>query len=213
MSVRVLPGLLLLPLVVGFTTCNPGDDEDSDTDPAAEPRWFHTCGDPVCSEYSGPTEGVALCTSEAVGEGCSEEGATCDPEDSCNAMLTCATEDPTQQTGGCPISRRAYKHDIRYLSDAERAAAAAQVLEMPLATWAYNHEPAGQRAHLGFIIDDLSAASPAVAADGNHVDLYGYTSLTVAAVQGQAVQLQAAEARIARLESELAELKALIRAR
>ncbi|GDX83418.1 hypothetical protein LBMAG42_52290 [Deltaproteobacteria bacterium] len=166
-----------------------------------DPEWFFTCGDPVCQGYTGPTEGIALCTSQTAGEACAQEGKTCDPEDDCNAMLVCATEDPTAGAGGCPISKRAAKHDIQYLSDSDRAAAAAQVLDMRLATWAYNGQPAADRAHLGFIIDDVAATSPAVTPDGGHVDLYGYTSLTVAAVQAQEQRILALEARIAQLEA------------
>ncbi len=181
--------------------------------PEPDPQWFFTCGDPVCQEYSGPTEGIALCTDEEAGAICTKEGETCDPVDDCNALLICTTEDPTAGAGGCPISKRAAKHDIQYLSDAERDAAAAQVLDMRLATWAYNGQPDGERAHLGFIIDDVGGTSPAVTPDGGHVDLYGYTSLTLAAVQSQEQRIRADEARIARLEAEIVELKVLLRGR
>ncbi len=199
MSRHVFVLALALPFLLSVTRCTP-----------SEPKlqWFFTCGDPVCNGYTGPTDGVALCDKEEAGSSCTDEGAACDPEDDCNALLTCAAEDPTAQEGGCPISRRAYKHDIRYLNEAERDAAGAQALQLHLATWAYNHAPPGERAHLGFIIDDLDAGSPAVSVDGDHVDLYGYTSMAVAAVQAQDKRLRDDEARIAQLERELAELRA-----
>jgi hypothetical protein len=54
---------------------------------------------------------------------------------------------------------------------------------MRLATWRYKQDPSKER--LGFIIDDNERS---VAVDGRRdmVDLYGYTSLAVAAIQNQA---------------------------
>jgi hypothetical protein len=57
---------------------------------------------------------------------------------------------------------------------------------------------------LGFVIDD-SPHTPAVAPDATHVDLYGYTSMVVAAVQAQAKQIEA-------LRREVAELRQASRA-
>lgn len=176
-------------------------------DPTANDlNYYMTCGDPVCSEYSGPFDGVPLCTTEAVGDKCETEDATCDPEDSCNALVICAAEDPTQQEGGCPISRRDAKRDIRYLDAADRGAVASSALDLKLATWSYKTDPAGAPPHLGFIIDD-QPTSYAVAADGGHVDLYGYTSLAIATIQEQQRRLDAQDAKIAALEARLAEME------
>ena len=60
---------------------------------------------------------------------------------------------------------------------------------MPLARYRYKTEPASEQKHLGFIIDDQPAECPAVASDGNHVDLYGYTSMPLAAIQEQQKQI------------------------
>ena len=162
--------------------------------------WYTTCGDPVCDGYTGPFDGVDPCTSEAEGDGCDDEGVTCDPADDCNALLVCATEDPKDQTGGCPISRASAKRDIHYLSADERAAVARQALDMPLATWSYRWDPPARRERLGFIIDDQPTAY-AVDADGQRVDLYGYTSLALAATQEQDRRLADQERRIAALEA------------
>jgi hypothetical protein len=193
--------LLLLPFLAGTSSCPP------------EPSlaWYVTCGDPVCGGYTGPTEGVPLCTDEAEGDACSDEGATCDPEDDCNALIVCATEDPTAQPGGCPISRRKYKRDIHYLSAAERAAVADTAVGMKLATWSYRREPAGTPPHLGFIIDD-NEGSYAVTADGDHVDLYGYTSLALAASQAQERRLAEQQARIDAQEQRILALEARLAA-
>ena len=193
--------MLVLPLLL--SACIAGDGDDS----IAEPQWFFTCGDPVCQGYTGPFEGVDLCTSEVAGDACASAGASCDPQDDCNALLTCATEDPTQQPGGCPISLRSAKRDIRYIDAAERDALARSLLDTRLARWSYRSDAPSARPHLGFIIDD-QPSSPAVHSDGAHVDLYGYTSLTVATLQAQQAQIEAMQAELAALRAELAALRA-----
>src|SRR5439155_22412171 len=60
--------------------------------------------------------------------------------------------------------------------------------------------------HLGFIIDAVGA-SPAVAADGGHVDLYGYTSMAVGAIQAQQRRIDALTREVAALRAELARLR------
>ena len=94
------------------------------------------------------------------------------------------------QTGA--VSRRALKADISYVDDAERADLARQALQIPLATYRYRH--------LGFIIDDQPATSPAVQQDRTHVDEYGYTSMLLATVQEQQRQLDALQKRLDTLE-------------
>jgi hypothetical protein len=163
--------------------------------PAAEARWWSTCGDPACSGYGGPFDGVPLCSDEADGDPCDAEGEECDPEDGCNALLVCAVDDPKADPGGCPISLAAYKTGIRYLDDAALRAAADEALGLRLATWRYRSEAVGTRPHLGFVIDDRPA-SPAVATDGRKVDLYGYASLALAAVQVQQAELAARRAEV-----------------
>ena len=61
-----------------------------DDEPA---RWRYTCGDPVCGGYT-VKPGVPLCTREAYGNRCDDEGAICDPKDDCNRLLICSVEDP-----------------------------------------------------------------------------------------------------------------------
>jgi hypothetical protein len=166
-------------------------------------KWYATCGDPVCSMHSDHP-GVSACAAEQAGGACTTAGAQCDPNDSCNKLLLCAATDPT--AGGCPISRARYKHDIRYLPEAELRRAHDDLMDVRLATWRYNHEDATAREHLGFIIDD-NPASPSVARDGEHVDLYGYTSMAVAAAQVQDRRMQALEAELAALREEMRALR------
>lgn len=173
---------------------------------STELDWYLTCGDPVCNGYQGPFDGVPACTDETVGEPCAVEGETCDPHDSCDALVICASEDPTTQEGGCPISRRDAKRDIHYLDPAERKAVADATLDVRLATWSYKTDPAQAPPHLGFILDD-GPPGFAVAADGGHVDLYGFTSLTLATLQEQEARIDAQDRELAELRARLTELE------
>ena len=170
-AISLLGGLLLLAGCAGKA-------RDTGTTPA-EPQWYATCGDPACSSYSGPFPGVPLCAdvSVAIGDSCTQDevGDECDPVDDCNARVRCATSDPTQQTGGCPISRARHKRDIVYLDPAARAVAADRAMSLPI-------DPAG-----------LAQES---------ADLYGLTSLTVAAIQEQEARLAELRARLDALERE-----------
>jgi hypothetical protein len=176
-------------------------------DPSPPPRFFFTCGDPVCRGYVRP-ENVPLCTAtQQAGQMCGVEGLTCDPADPCNRRLLCSREDPTMQTGGCPISLVAWKKDIRYLDEAGRQRQHDALVRMPLATWRYRTEGADAPARLGFLIDDVGAA-PCVMPSGQRVDLYGYTSMTVAAVQVQAREIDALRAELTALRRQVDRLAA-----
>jgi hypothetical protein len=162
---------------------------------------YSTCGDPVCMG-SRPHPGVAMCaTSDVEGATCRIEGASCDPRSDCNQLLVCARKDPKMQVGGCPISRRSYKTDIHYLDGQELARYEQELLALKLATWRYKGAP--DRERLGFIIDD-GESSIAVESTGDRVDLYGYASLAVAALQRQAQQIAALEREVALLKRALA---------
>jgi hypothetical protein len=167
-----------------------------DDTPPAEPEWWTTCGDPVCSGYGGPFDTVPLCTDEQIaGTACDDVGTQCDLESDCNVFLQCAEQDPKGDVYGCPISVRSAKTDIRYLDDPALTAAADEARKLKLATWWYKGEPQAGRPHLGFVIDDRPT-SPAVAGDGRHVDLYGYTSLAIAALQVQQAEIEALRAEV-----------------
>lgn len=170
-------------------------------------KWYATCGDPVCRGYTGPFPNVPACTSEKIGDTCAASGARCDPKDSCNAQLQCGDRDPRQQPGGCPISRARFKQDVRYLSDAQREALHQQVQRLRLAT--YRYRDAGPQAppRLGFLIDDAergAGGAAAVDAERDMIDLYGYTSMAMAALQVQAQQIAALQDEVARLRAQRA---------
>jgi hypothetical protein len=99
----------------------------------------------------------------------------------------------------CPISQRQHKKDIAYLSETDRQRLNDELMSFRLATYRYKSESAAEREHLGFIIDDV-APSPAVLESGERVDMYGYQTMAVAALQTQATEM-------AKLRRELDELK------
>jgi hypothetical protein len=136
---------------------------------------------------------------QAPGAACSAEGATCDPGDECNRLLQCATSDPTHG-GACPISRRGYKQDIRYLGAQDLQRLHDQLMKFPLATYRYQQGDA--RSHLGFVIEDVEP-SMSVEPGRDVVDLYGYASMAVAALQFQARQIETLQRRIEHLERQL----------
>jgi hypothetical protein len=97
------------------------------------------------------------------------------------------------QPGGCPISRRAAKRDVAYLDDQAKVRLAEEVKRIRLAWYRYNEAPAEQ--HLGFMIDD-APDSPAVDSRRDQIDLYGYLSMVVAALQQESARADAQEREI-----------------
>jgi len=166
-------------------------------------QWFRTCGPPVCQVGAGgSSSGLAPCNAtEQAGSACTTAGAECDQGTACSGPLMCAATDPTHG-GMCPISRAEYKTDIEYLGAAERAKLAEDVQSIPLVHYRYKDAP--EREHLGFIIEDVEP-SPGVDSAHDRVDLYGYTSMAVAALQEQQRELEALRREVKELRSELAE--------
>jgi hypothetical protein len=164
--------------------------------------WYQTCGDPVCRGHVDDPN-IPPCDADMMAGGpCANPGALCDFGDECGAELLCTDSDPRMQAGGCPISKRSFKDDIRYLPATEVDARAAALLDVKLAEYRYKTEAEGGTPHLGFIIDD-GVPGAALRPTRDQVDLYGYTTLAVAAVQAQARQLE-------QMRAEMAELRALV---
>jgi hypothetical protein len=92
------------------------------------------------------------------------------------------------------------KRDIHYLDDEARERYARQLREVKLATYRYRGPDATPR--LGFLLEDRPPAE-AVDAERDMADLYGYTSLAVAAFQVQARQIEELQQEVARLRAEL----------
>jgi hypothetical protein len=168
---------------------------------AAGLTWYTTCGDPACGMASDDPA-LADCMAQMEGAACSTDGDACEiAGDNCNVNLVCASSDPKDQ--GCPISQAAAKYDIDYLSDRDRERIREEVVTMPLATWKYTSEGRGEKEHLGFIIDDQPPSSPAVRPSGERVDLYGYTSMAVAAIQAQQREIEALRREVQALRDSL----------
>jgi len=200
------------PGAAGGFTCCPGPAAECPPPPttttlptaceAGACRYYETCGYPVCGgPFDGPIDGVEPCSTQKTGEPCTLRFETCDPGVGCGVRLLCTDRDPTSH--GCPISRRDAKRDISYLDDRDLDRVLDDIRRLRLATYRYKGEAEPARDHLGFIIDDVGD-SPAVATDGGHVDLYGYASMAVAAIQAQQKRIDALEREVASLRRELA---------
>lgn len=164
-------------------------------------HWYMTCGDPVCRSDSMPSDDPKIpnCTTQQLGDACSNDGELCDGVATCGAKFICSTTDPSK--GPCPISRARFKEGVEYLTAEQRREYRDQLLSMPLASYRYVHAPkAGPQ--LGFVIEDVE---PSVAVSGDHVNMYGYLSMAVAALQEQ-------QAEITGLRRELADQRASLRA-
>jgi hypothetical protein len=101
--------------------------------------------------------------------------------------LICATKDPKQGPGDCPISRRSFKTDIQYLSAPDEGRYARQLQDLRLSTWVYRQGDGRKR--LGIILED-SPGSVAVDDARDQVDLYSYISMAVAALKVQRREIE-----------------------
>lgn len=188
-------------------TCVPSKDGGAGTD-GGTLLWYSTCGDVVCRGHQPST--LPPCTTEKVGAACPKEGLACDPGSACNNHIVCAASDPKMH--GCPISSQRWKSDIRYLDAQELRARYEELRQMKLATYRYTQAGPQAPRHLGFILED-QPQSASVDRERDMVDLYGFTSLAVAAVQVQAQELAELKRQIAELQQQLRAEQARRRAR
>jgi len=182
-------------------------DSGSTADASGPLSWMVTCGDPVCrldTSDAGVDSGLASCSGDQkAGSACTTAGSTCDPGLGCGQKLTCADH---RLDVMCPKSNRALKQDIRYLSHDDLQRLSDEVAKVRLTTYTYRDPSLGTDEHLGFIIED-NPKSPAVYPNQQHVDLYGYASMAVAALQVQKEQLRAQEQQMAELHREVTTLR------
>jgi hypothetical protein len=169
----------------------------------------HQCTpEPTCGCSTGPCCGSACC---GAGEWCDTSGAA--PVCACGSITACTGLDtcnaPTVNAGnpcgvvcctgsGCPVSRREFKRDIHELDRDELERIYSELRDIKLTTYQYKTDPAASPRRLGFIIDDTKSPYP-VNADGTSVNLYGYMSMAVAAIQSQSREIEALRAEVARL--------------
>ncbi|HET6281503.1 MAG TPA: hypothetical protein VFH73_11060 [Polyangia bacterium] len=140
-----------------------------------------------------------------IGGACLRESATC--EYGCGYTIRKCERGIWVPAGEspCPISTRKAKQNIQYLSPAEIHAVADDILKVKLALYEYRDRPFAGRKHLGFIIED----SPGIAAvdrDHDMVDLYGYTSMLLAATQQQAQEIDQLKLQLRTLQRDVANL-------
>jgi len=172
--------------------------DDADGGTTGSLHWVASCGTPVCTANPGNFDdpNIRNCTTEMQGQPCTTAGDRCDGVLGCGATLLCATQAPIT----CPISRAKYKQEIDYLDAEGRAQYHDQITRMPLASYRYKDAP--DVPQLGFIIDDIE---PSVAVAGDHVNLYGYLSMAVAAIQVQDQQIKALEQQLEQMRARLGE--------
>jgi hypothetical protein len=137
------------------------------------------------------------CCDACAGGTCTATSTTSSSTSTTTSTTTTVTTSTTSTTG--LFSRRATKTDVTYLADADLERLHAALLDMKLARWRYREEQPG-RSHLGFIIDDVEPSPAVTDAHGDTVDLYGYASMAVAAIQMQAREIEALKREIAALE-------------
>ncbi len=129
-------------------------------------------------------------------------GAACGAGESCASSLSggaiCGLRCCGGDAGSCPVSRRIYKRDIERLDDDALGRISDELRKIQLTTYKYKSDPAASPRRLGFIIDDTKTSYP-INADGESVNLYGYVSMAVAAIQTQSREIEALRAEVAQL--------------
>jgi len=157
---------------------------------AGDPTWH--CAAPN-ADAACPA-GIPL-----LGSACATDAKTCTYACGTGSARTCKQGAWYTANGGpCPVSSRRAKKEIVYLQPSERQRLAEDLARFKLATYEYRDPALAGKRHLGFIIEDVPG-SPAVDRDGNMVDLYGYASMLVAAVQAQGEEIAKLKAELARL--------------
>lgn len=161
-------------------------------------QWYTSCGTPLCDANPAPYDSPSIpnCTGNLPGKACDSAGAVCDGVATCGATLVCAKSDP--RLPSCPISRARFKEDIAYLAEGDLRAYHERIVGMPLAS--YHYKGARDRGpQLGFIIEDIE---PSEAVSGDHVNLYGYLSMAVAAIKVQQAQIESLQRQVKKLRAQ-----------
>jgi hypothetical protein len=142
------------------------------------------------------------------GSGGQTQNAFCDiaaangARESDRASLLCSDGRRSMDAG--PRSTRRSKEGVAYVSPATADELGQAALDIRLATFRYKGGD-GSR-HLGFIIEDNPAIFASDSKNGR-VDLYGYISMAVAALQSQARHIEQVEAEIDVLSNEVEALR------
>ena len=162
-------------------------------------------------------DGPKFCTTPRarVGSACATEGESCalsEPGECGQPILSCVTGVWKLPNVSCPISTARAKREIAYVEGEDVARLHDELMSTRLATYRYKSPaPEGMGGsdarHLGFIIEDMPEGSAAVLSSRDRVDLYGYTSMTVASLQYQQREIDELKSELAKLRRENAALK------
>jgi hypothetical protein len=162
-------------------------------------------------------DGPAFCKlpRPRVGSTCTTEGERCaltEPGECGEPVLACSKGVWTLPNVSCPISTAKAKREIAYVDRDDTERLHGQLMSTRLATYLYKSPaPEGMGGndarHLGFIIEDMPEGSAAVLPSRDRVDLYGYTSMTVASLQHQQREIDELRAELAKLRRENAAAK------
>lgn len=192
------------------------------TDGARAPRYYSDpcgSGDPVGCSFTDPVELPDPTYKKCSELGIKEEDPCATLGDKCvlvparqegeagvgcrqrASYLTCLTERRDAGPGGCPVSTRAKKQNIRYLSEADRERVSRDVLSLKIASYDYREPSDGPSPSLGFIIED-SPDAPFVMREHSRVDLYAYTSSLVVTVQRQQAEIERLKRDVAALSEK-----------
>ena len=149
-------------------------------------------------------DGPAYCPTPRprVGTACTKDGDSCavsPPVECGQATLQCEKGIWNFVDFGCPVSSAKAKREISYVDDAEEEQLRRELMSVRLAT--YRYKEGDDARHLGFIIEDMPPGSAAVLPSRERVDLYGYVSMAVAAIQAQEREIAALKREVARLEA------------
>jgi hypothetical protein len=190
------------------TTCGQGCDQVvSGRCGSPQLQWYTSCGYPVCGAPSpdggvvsldggDTTDSGAACPTE--GTPCSVAGDMCGTPSAsnCGVVMVCAASDPKKGPGGCPISTRKYKDGIEYVDGSQLQQLHDETMGIRLATYRYKPQVADPGpTHFGFIIED-NLQTPAVDPMHDRVDMYGYVSMVVAAMQVQEKEITELRAQV-----------------
>lgn len=155
-------------------------------------------------------DGPAFCPQPRprVGSACAKDGESCavsSPVECGQATIVCKGGVWTLNDFGCPVSTARVKRDVEYVDRTAEERLRSEVLDVRLATYRYTQGDDAR--HLGFIIEDMPEGSAAVLPSRDRVDLYGYVSMTVAALKAQQREIDALKREVARLEAARAPAK------
>ncbi len=163
------------------------------------------CSGPLTWHCEAPsTDPTCPAARPLLGAACPTEGQFCnygcetDVSRRCTGGVWVSASAP----GGCPVSTRAVKKDIFYLSESDRARIAEEAEHLRLATYRYRDPAMDGRRHLGFILED-SPRSIASDLERQQVDLYSFTSMVLALAQQQQREIEDLRRQIEVLRREV----------